>query len=71
MHINNELGHIHDIASIAKIRQKHGVLLHVDGAQTIGKIRPDLTALGVDLYTMSAHKAYGPKGIGALYQTQS
>jgi cysteine desulfurase len=67
MHANNELGTVQPIAEIARITREAGVLLHVDGVQALGKIAVDVDALGVDLYAMSAHKLYAPKGVGALY----
>lgn len=67
MHVNNEIGVITDIAGIGAITREKKVLFHVDAAQSAGKIAIDLEALNVDLMSFSAHKMYGPKGIGALY----
>ncbi len=67
MHVNNEIGVVQDIAAIGEICREHKVIFHVDAAQSPGKVAIDLEAMKVDLMSFSAHKIYGPKGIGALY----
>ncbi len=67
MHINNELGTLNDLNAIGKITRKAGAFFHVDAAQSTGKVDIDLTTMPIDLMSFSAHKTYGPKGIGALF----
>lgn len=67
MHVNNEIGTITDIAAIGEVLRKKGIIFHVDAAQSTGKVAINLEAMKVDLMSFSAHKTYGPKGIGALY----
>ncbi|OCR22232.1 class V aminotransferase [Pseudomonas syringae] len=67
MLVNNELGAVTDIAAIGQVVNEHGALFHVDAAQATGKVDINLTNLAVDLMSFSAHKTYGPKGIGALF----
>src|SRR5574344_1611629 len=67
MHVNNEIGVIQDVAAIGELCRSRKIFFHVDGAQSVGKVPVDVEAMKIDLLSMSAHKVYGPKGIGALY----
>ncbi len=67
MHVNNEIGVIQDVATIGEMCRSRKIVFHVDAAQSAGKIPLDVQEMKIDLISMSAHKMYGPKGIGALY----
>ena len=67
MHVNNETGVIQDIAAVGGICRERGILLHVDAAQSAGRLPVNVQQMGIDLLSFTAHKLYGPKGIGALY----
>ena len=67
MYVNNEIGVIQDVAAIGAICRAHGVIFHVDAAQATGRVEFDISQLPIDLMSLTSHKTYGPKGIGALF----
>jgi len=71
MHLNNETGVVQDLAELGERCRRHGVLLHTDAAQSVGKVPLDIADVPVDLMSLTAHKTYGPKGVGALYMRPS
>lgn len=67
IHVNNEIGVMQDVAAIGQICREHKVFFHTDAAQSVGKVPMDVNAMNIDLMSISGHKLYGPKGIGAIY----
>src|SRR5690606_4520990 len=67
IHAQNEIGTLQPITEIAAMARAHGALLHIDAAQSVGKIDVDVAAMGIDLLSIAGHKLYAPKGVGALY----